>query len=483
MSTTLNSKITNKLNDLTAKYELNISTIAEYNTQILSILSSNQSIIGDKQNELSSITNQIINTKEQISNTEKLISSKISIIKELPAIKHKIIFKEQTIHSNEILRIETKIKDIEAEHTATQQALETQLKIYQSSKNTLIQLKQDLETQGISLQSAKTSLRHSVLSTVHNKKASKASNQTLILETSDTITSILKEIDATKELIETKKTDKLNVNICYYNTQESISLVDSKLKHIDIQILDILNGVNHTQDFELTLNNLYSDRTFYQNELEILRIKPENDITGMMQSKDNEIVAATQQLKWLDSHLQYHQERCNEIQASIASNAPSSETTTILQSIIIHKKRYDEVKLNLSTTIEQIENITRQIEDHNATKNNTLETLEEQRTRAILRLDTMKTRSSDEMKDNETTNTNELESLRTTLETLKLTYATLENSKSIIETNIYNSISLSTNPEVSSIIKDLQHKIIKLERINILLSKEISILHQHQQQK
>jgi len=480
MSTTLNSKITNKLNDLTAKYELNISTIAEYNNQISLILSSNQSIIGDKQNELSSITNQIINTKEQISNTENLISSKISIIKELPAIKHKIISKEQTIHTNEILRIETKIKDIEAEHIATQQDLETQLKTYQSSKNTLIQLKEDLETQGISLQSAKASLRHSVLSTVHNKKASKSSNQTLILETSDIITSILKEIDATKELIETKKTEKLNVNICYYNTQENISLVDSKLKHIDIQILDILNGVNHNQDFELTLNNLYSDRTFYQNELEILRSKPENDITGMIQSKDNEILAATQQLKWLDSHLQYHQERCNEIQASIASNAPSSETTTILQSIIDHKKRYDEVKLNLSTIIEQIKNITRQIENHNAAKSNTLETLEEQRTRAIL---TMKTRSYDEMKDNETTNTNELENLRTTLETLKLTYATLENSKSIIETNIYNSISLSTNPEVSSIIKDLQHKIIKLERINILLSKEISILQQHQQQQ
>ena len=272
-----------------------------------------------------------------------------------------------------------------------------------------------------------------------------------------------------------------NVNICYYNTQESISLVTNKLKDIDIQILDILNGVTaDNQDFELTLNTLYSDRTLYQNELEILRNKPENDITGMMQSKDNEISDATQQLKCLDSHLQYHQEHYNEIQASLTSNAPTSETTIILQSIIIHKKRYEEVKLNLLTTIKQIENITRQIENHNFTKSNTLETLEEQRARAILRLDTMKTRSSDEMKDNETTATNELENLRTTLETLKLTYATLENSKSLIETNIYNSISLSNNPEVSSIIKDLQHKIIKLERINILLSKEISILQQKQ---
>ena len=481
MTATLNSKITNKLNDLTTKYELNINTIAEYNNQIISILSSNQSIIGDKQNELSSITNQIANTKEQISNTENLISSKISTIKDLPAIKHKIISKEQTIYTNEILRIETKINDIEVEHIATQQDLETQLKTYQSSKNTLIQLKEDLEAQGILLQSAKASLRHSVLSTVHNKKASKTFHQTSILEISDTITSILKEIDATKELIETKKTEKLNVNICYYNTQESISLVTNKLKDIDIQILDILNGVTaDNQDFELTLNTLYSDRTLYQNELEILRNKPENDITGMMQSKDNEISDATQQLKCLDSHLQYHQEHYNEIQASLTSNAPTSETTIILQSIIIHKKRYEEVKLNLLTTIKQIENITRQIENHNFTKSNTLETLEEQRARAILRLDTMKTRSSDEMKDNETTATNELENLRTTLETLKLTYATLENSKSLIETNIYNSISLSNNPEVSSIIKDLQHKIIKLERINILLSKEISILQQKQ---
>jgi len=478
---TLNSKITNKLNDLTTKYELNINTIAEYNNQISSILSSNQSIIGDKQNELSSITNQISNTKEQISNTENLISAKISTIKELPSIKHKIISKEQTIYTNEILRIETKIKDIEAEHGDTQQNLETQLKTYQSSKNTLIQLKEDLEIQGISLKNAKTSLRHSVLSTVHNKKASKAFHQTSILETSNIITSILKEIDATKELIETKKTEKLSVNICYYNTQESISLLATKLKDIDIKILDILNGVvADNQDFELTLNNLYSDRTLYQNELEILRNKPENDITGMIQSKDNEITEATHQLKWLDSHLQYHKERCNEIQASLTSNAPSSETTTILQSIINHKKRYDEVKLNLSATVKQIENITLQIENHNDTKSNTLETLEEQRTRAILRLDKMNTRSTDEMKDNETIAANELENLRTALETLKLTYATLENSKSLIETNIYNSISLSTNPEISSIIKDLQHKIIKLERINILLSKEISILQQQQ---
>lgn len=474
----INSKITEKLQNLNVKYQENLKKINDYNFQINNILSSNQSIIGDKQNELSSITLQINTIKTEISNEEQLISNKIVSIKELPNNKNSIIQKEQKIHNNEIERIETKIKDIEIDHQNTLLNLQTIYSQLQSSINIFKDKKNNLDTYSKSLKNTKASLRRSILSSVHNKKINKNIIQSNISEISNNITSILNDIEITKQLIETKKTEKLNVNDLYYKIQDEILQITNKLSIVDARSLEILNGSSSSsnEDFETQLNSLYDERTKLQNELEILNKKPENDITGMINSKDNEISNLQQQLQWLDNNLQYQQECNNEIIASTTSNVQSTEISSSIQNIIDHKTDYDKTKIQLETHTIQLNDIEQQINNLNSNKELTLNVLEAQRTKAILRLSKMSSRSNDEMRDNEQILRDDIENHSTQLEILKTTHANLEHSKYLVEHDIYNAISLSANPDISITIKNIQNTIIKLERVNILLSKEISIL-------
>ena len=224
------------------------------------------------------------------------------------------------------------------------------------------------------------------------------------------------------------------------------------------------------------LKTFNEQRTKLQNELEILMKKPENDITGMINSKDNEIINLQQQLQWLDHNLQYQKDCNNEIITLSSSNVQSSEISSSIQNIIDHKTDYENTKIQLETHTTQLNNIEQQIDVLNSNKVLILNVLEEQRTRAILRLSTMSSRSNDEMRDNEHILRDDIENHSTQLEILKTTYANLEHSKYLVEHDIFNAISLSANPDISITIKNIQNTIIKLERSNILLSKEISIL-------